>query len=84
MRTEAHENGLGYICDGDLSKALITEAKKTPERAWLAEISAVVLQQAPPSPVAAAQPVGPVLLRDGTTLPAPADVLIRPGKPAGH
>ena len=46
MRTEAHENGLGYICDGDLSKALITEAKKTPERAWLAEVSAVVLQQA--------------------------------------
>jgi putative transposase len=46
MRTEAHENGLGYISDGDLSKALITEAKKTPEQAWLAEVSAVVLQQA--------------------------------------
>jgi Phosphoesterase family len=41
-------------------------------------------QPPPPSPVAAAQPVGPVLLRDGTTLPAPADVLITPGKPAGH
>ncbi|MCW2912458.1 MAG: transposase, OrfB family protein, partial [Actinomycetia bacterium] len=29
MRTEAHENKLPYISDGDLSKALITEAKKT-------------------------------------------------------
>ena len=46
MRTQARENGLGYISDGNLSKALITEAKKTPERAWLGEVSAVVLQQA--------------------------------------
>ncbi|MGW3168503.1 RNA-guided endonuclease InsQ/TnpB family protein, partial [Streptomyces sp. NPDC001142] len=30
---------------GDLSKLLITEAKKTGERAWLGEVSAVVLQQ---------------------------------------
>ncbi|WP_432431138.1 RNA-guided endonuclease InsQ/TnpB family protein [Streptomyces hygroscopicus] len=30
---------------GDLSKTLITEAKDTPERAWLAEVSAVILQQ---------------------------------------
>ncbi len=33
------------MSDGDLSKAL-TVAKKTPERAWLGEVSAVVLQQA--------------------------------------
>ena len=46
MRTEAHENKLPYISDGDLSKALITEAKKTPDRVWLGEVSAVVLQQA--------------------------------------
>ncbi len=31
----------------------------------------------PPPPVAAPAPVGPVLLRDGSTLPPPADVLIR-------
>ncbi|MFF4176471.1 RNA-guided endonuclease InsQ/TnpB family protein [Streptomyces sp. NPDC001750] len=30
---------------GNLSKLLITEAKKTGERAWLGEVSAVVLQQ---------------------------------------
>lgn len=46
MRQEARENGLPYISDGDLSKRVITQAKKTPERAWLGEVSAVVLQQA--------------------------------------
>ncbi|MEU8396145.1 transposase [Nonomuraea sp. NPDC048892] len=46
MRREARENGLRYISDGDLSKQVITQAKKTPERAWLGEVSAVVLQQA--------------------------------------
>ncbi|MEU8357323.1 transposase [Nonomuraea sp. NPDC048882] len=45
-RQEARENGLRYISDGDLSKQVITQAKKTPERAWLGEVSAVVLQQA--------------------------------------
>ena len=45
-RQEAHANGLPYISDGELSKRVITEAKKTPERAWLGEVSAVVLQQA--------------------------------------
>ena len=46
IRQEAHEQGLPYISDGELSKRIITEAKKTPERAWLGEVSAVVLQQA--------------------------------------
>jgi IS605 OrfB family transposase len=46
MRREAHTAGLAYLSDGDLSKRVITEAKKTPERAWLGEVSAVVLQQA--------------------------------------
>jgi IS605 OrfB family transposase len=46
MRREAHAAGLAYLSDGDLSKQVITEAKKTPERAWLGEVSAVVLQQA--------------------------------------
>ncbi|NJC74224.1 transposase [Planosporangium thailandense] len=45
-RQQAREAGLPYISDGELSKWVITEAKKTPERAWLSEVSAVVLQQA--------------------------------------
>lgn len=45
-RQEARELGLPYPSDGALSKQLITQAKTTPERAWLAEVSAAVLQQA--------------------------------------
>ncbi len=45
-RQEAHAAGLPHLSDGKLSKRIITEAKKTPERAWLGEVSAVVLQQA--------------------------------------
>ncbi|MES9538081.1 MULTISPECIES: RNA-guided endonuclease TnpB family protein [unclassified Actinomadura] len=45
-RQEAHAAGLPYPLDGELSKRVITEAKKTGERAWLGEVSAVVLQQA--------------------------------------
>ncbi|MBD3143019.1 RNA-guided endonuclease InsQ/TnpB family protein, partial [Microbispora bryophytorum] len=45
-RQEAHAAGLPRISDGELSKRVITQAKKTPERAWLSEVSAVVLQQA--------------------------------------
>jgi putative transposase len=45
-RQEAHTAGLAYVSDADLSKQVITRAKKTPERAWLGEVSAVVLQQA--------------------------------------
>ncbi|MFF4240060.1 RNA-guided endonuclease InsQ/TnpB family protein [Actinomadura geliboluensis] len=45
-REEAHAAGMPYVSDGDLSKLVITEAKKTPGRAWLGEVSAVVLQQA--------------------------------------
>ncbi|WP_030268351.1 RNA-guided endonuclease InsQ/TnpB family protein, partial [Streptomyces sp. NRRL B-24484] len=44
-REEARAAGLPFPKTGDLSKALITEAKKTPQRAWLGEVSAVVLQQ---------------------------------------
>ncbi|MFI6787082.1 RNA-guided endonuclease InsQ/TnpB family protein [Nonomuraea sp. NPDC050383] len=46
VRSEAHAGGLPYISDGDLSKQIITQAKRRPERAWLGEVSAVVLQQA--------------------------------------
>ncbi|WP_433541435.1 RNA-guided endonuclease InsQ/TnpB family protein [Streptosporangium sandarakinum] len=45
-RQTAREAGLPYVSDGELSKRVITEAKKTPERAWLGEVSAVLLQQA--------------------------------------
>ncbi|MEU5938432.1 transposase [Micromonospora sp. NPDC047548] len=45
-RQTARENGEKYLSDGDLSKQVITLAKATPERAWLAEVSSVVLQQA--------------------------------------
>ena len=44
-RQQAHAAGLPYITDAELS-ARLTAAKRTPERAWLAEVSAVVLQQA--------------------------------------
>ena len=43
-RQDAHEAGLPYIADADLS-ARLTAAKTSPGRAWLAEVSAVVLQQ---------------------------------------
>ncbi len=45
-RQDAREQGVPYISDGELSKRVITQAKKTPDRAWLGEVSAVVLQQA--------------------------------------
>jgi IS605 OrfB family transposase len=45
LREEAYEAGLPRVSDGDLLRLVTTEAKRTPERAWLAEVSAVVLQQ---------------------------------------
>ncbi|MDZ5446310.1 transposase [Micromonospora sp. 4G57] len=45
-RQQAREAGEAYLSDGDLSKRVITQAKRTPEREWLGEVSAVVLQQA--------------------------------------
>jgi putative transposase len=45
-RRTAHENGAPYLSDGELSKQVITLAKTTSQRAWLGEVSAVVLQQA--------------------------------------
>ncbi|MEV6369106.1 transposase [Micromonospora musae] len=46
LRQEAREQGLPYVSDAELSKRIITQAKGTPERAWLGEVSSVVLQQA--------------------------------------
>ncbi|GAB3184625.1 putative transposase [Micromonospora palomenae] len=45
-RQRAREAGEAFLSDGDLSKRVITQAKQTPERDWLGEVSAVVLQQA--------------------------------------
>jgi putative transposase len=44
-RREARAEGLPYLSDAELSKR-VTAAKATPQRAWLGEVSAVVLQQA--------------------------------------
>src|SRR6266480_1630123 len=44
-REAAHQAGEPYVTDTELS-ARLTAAKKTPQRAWLGEVSAVVLQQA--------------------------------------
>jgi len=44
-RQKAHEAGLPYVTDAELSAGL-TAAKATAERAWLSDVSAVVLQQA--------------------------------------
>ncbi|WP_019633255.1 RNA-guided endonuclease InsQ/TnpB family protein [Actinomadura atramentaria] len=45
-RQDARAAGLPYVSDAALSRLVITEAKKSPERTWLGEVSAVVLQQA--------------------------------------
>jgi putative transposase len=44
-REQAHAAGQPYITDAELS-ARLAAAKATPERAWLGEVSAVILQQA--------------------------------------
>ncbi len=44
-RETARSEGLPLPKTGDLSRTLITEAKQTQGRAWLGEVSAVVLQQ---------------------------------------
>ena len=44
-RKQAHAAGLPYVPSAELSRLRITQAKRTEERAWLADGSAVVLQQ---------------------------------------
>ncbi|MFF4846149.1 RNA-guided endonuclease InsQ/TnpB family protein [Streptomyces collinus] len=44
VRENARAAGLPFVTSAELSRAL-TAAKKTPERAWLAEVSSVILQQ---------------------------------------
>ncbi|MEV3936973.1 transposase [Glycomyces sp. NPDC049804] len=45
-RRSAHAEGKPLPTTAELDKRLITAAKRTPERAWLAEVSSVPLQQA--------------------------------------
>jgi putative transposase len=45
-RIEARRAGRPFPSAAELDRRLITEAKRTPERAWLAEVSTVPLQQA--------------------------------------
>ncbi|MFF2745521.1 RNA-guided endonuclease InsQ/TnpB family protein [Kitasatospora sp. NPDC058048] len=44
VREDARAAGLPFVTSAELSKRL-TASKKTPERAWLGEVSSVVLQQ---------------------------------------
>ncbi|MGI5507116.1 RNA-guided endonuclease InsQ/TnpB family protein [Lentzea sp. CA-135723] len=46
LRQQAYEAGEKYVSDRELSRRLITEAKRTARRAWLGDVSTVVLQQA--------------------------------------
>ncbi|WP_223297451.1 RNA-guided endonuclease InsQ/TnpB family protein [Catenulispora acidiphila] len=45
LRQEAFAAGRGFIDDGELQKRVITQGKRTPQRAWLAEVSSVALIQ---------------------------------------
>ncbi len=45
-RRDAHLNNSPHPTTGELSKSLITQAKMTSEREWLADVSSVALQQA--------------------------------------
>ncbi|GAB2775108.1 RNA-guided endonuclease TnpB family protein [Streptomyces chlorus] len=44
-RKRAHAAGLPYVTSAELSRLRITQAKRTEERVWLGDVSAVVLQQ---------------------------------------
>jgi putative transposase len=45
LREDAYKAGLPYPSDGEVQHRVVTLAKQTPERAWLAEVSSVVLVQ---------------------------------------
>lgn len=46
IRKDAHEAGMPFPQSGDLAKRLITQAKRTPERAWLSNAPVGVMNQA--------------------------------------
>ncbi|WP_399211530.1 helix-turn-helix domain-containing protein [Streptomyces sp. SLBN-31] len=81
-REDARKAGKPFPTAGQLSTRLITQAKRTAERAWLGEVSAVVLQQ---SLRDAGPPTRLLRLPQGhpegaTTGPAP--VQVTQGRPA--
>ena len=45
-RQDAYRAGLPYVTDAELMRLVVTVAKRSERRAWLGEVSAVVLQQA--------------------------------------
>ena len=45
LREDAYKAGLPYILDATLLQQVTTAAKLREDRAWLGEVSAVVLQQ---------------------------------------
>lgn len=45
LRQESHSSGV-KISDTDVQKRVVTEAKRSPERAWLGEVASVALVQA--------------------------------------
>jgi putative transposase len=45
LREDASRAGLPFVGSAEVSHRVITLAKQTPERSWLGEVSAVVLQQ---------------------------------------
>jgi transposase len=45
LREDAYRAGLRFVGGVELSRQVVTLAKQTPQRAWLGEVSAVVLQQ---------------------------------------
>jgi putative transposase len=45
-RQDAYRAGLPYVTDAELMRQVVTVAKRSEQRAWLGEVSAVVLQQA--------------------------------------
>ncbi|GAA2127819.1 RNA-guided endonuclease InsQ/TnpB family protein [Glycomyces algeriensis] len=46
LRDAALAEGRPWVSDAEVSRVVVTEAKRRPERAWLADASAVALQQA--------------------------------------
>ena len=85
LREDAHLAGRPFIPDYEVLRLVTTKAKRTPERAWLAEVSAVVLQQSVadlnracrnyfrilPNGRLSLPKVGEVAVRWSRTLPAP-------------
>jgi IS605 OrfB family transposase len=45
LRQDAYQARMPFIGDAELSRLVVTLAKQTPERAWLGDVSAVILQQ---------------------------------------